>query len=797
MSTAPGGPLARRVRSRRRRSWLPAVAAGLVALAVLAAGCSSDDAAPRSPGTSPTPAAQATPAGTAPQPSTTATPRPTTTPAGTRTPAAEDSRPADPSDPYFNRQRVLNIAIEIAREDWETLRHQTRTFEDLIAEIERYGLSRPFADIYTWFPATVTVDGETHIGVGVRKKGFIGSQSDTRPSLKLRFDKYVDGQALGGVMERMTLNNGNQDPSMVNTCLAHQIFALAGTPTPRCSFATVSVNGTNLGLYIHVEEIKPPFLARHFASAEGNLYEGTVSDFTPEYRGTFEKKSNEDAADWSDIDGVVAALQDPSEAGLAALADAVDLDRFLTFWAVEVLVGHWDGYSGNRNNYRFYREPDGRFVFMPWGVDEAFHLKDDPNPFDNISNPPPSVLALTAIPNRLYRDDAWRAKYVGRLKELLDTVWNEDELLTSVDEMAAIVREHSLPERRSAAAADAERVRQFILKRRTEILENLTPEPPDWPAPVLAAASSGESGSGTLEVRFETSWGSNKSLNPFAEGEVSYLAVDGTELPAGELAVIVGQASAEETAGFGIEDAASLVVISLQPDGSVKGFTIVLPIARLTGGATLAIGKDRIAGGVWSIPAGGATPDSFTPFSEGVLMLSEASAEQGATVSGSFSGVFGGIPPALPPESAGNDEASRGAAPPDAGLVINEIAAQGDPLDWFELYNSSDSQLALANFVVADDLADAGKRVAFPSDLVIPPGGYLQVELDKDGWPGFALGRDEELGIWTAGGVPVARADWDEGQADAGASYARVPDVSGEFQTVRTPTPGAANQPDN
>ena len=797
MSTAPGGPHARRVRSRRSRSWLPAVAAGLVALAVLAAGCSSDDAAPRSPGTSPTPAAQATPAGTASQPSTTATPHPTTTPAGTRTPAAEDSRPADSSDRYFDRQRVLNIAIEIAREDWETLRHQTRTFEDLIAEIERYGLSRPFADIYTWFPARVTVDGDTYAEVGVRKKGFIGSQSDTRPSLKLRFDKYVDGQALGGVMERMTLNNGIQDPSMVNTCLAHQIFALAGTPTPRCSFATVSVNGTNLGLYVHVEEIKPPFLARHFASAEGNLYEGTVSDFTPEYRGTFEKKSNEDAADWSDIDGVVAALQDPSEAGLAALADAVDLDRFLTFWAVEVLLGHWDGYSGNRNNYRFYREPDGRFVFMPWGVDEAFHLKDDPNPFDNISNPPPSVLALTAIPSRLYQDDAWRAKYVGRLKELLDTVWNEDELLTSVDEMAAIVQEHSLPERRLAAAADAERVRQFILKRRTEILENLTPEPPDWPAPDQAAASSGESESGKVDVRFETSWGSNKSLNPLAEGEVSYLAVNGTELPAGELGVIVGEASAEETAGFGIEDAASLAVISLQPDGSVEGFTVVLPIARLTDGATLAIGKDRIAGGVWSIPAGGSTLDSFTPFSEGVLMLSEASAEQGATVSGSFSGVFGGIPPALPPESAGNDEASSGAAPPDVGLVINEIAAQGDPRDWFELYNSSDSQLALANFVVADDLSDPGKRVPFPSDLVIPPGGYLQVELDKDGWPGFALGRDEELGIWTADGMPVARVDWDEGQADAGASYARVPDVSGEFQTVRTPTPGDANQPED
>ncbi len=747
-----------------------------MALALLAAGCRSDDAPPPAP----TPSATATPAPTAAAPQ----------PAATPTPAAAAPRPADPTDAYFDLQRVLDIAIEIAPGDWDTLRRQTRTLEDLLAEIAEYGLSRPFADIYTWFPATVTVDGETHAEIGVRKKGFIGSQSETKPSLKLRFDKYVDGQALGGVMERMTLNNSLQDPSMINTCLAHQVFALAGTPTPRCSFATVSVNGRSLGLYVHVEEIKPPFLARHFASTEGNLYEGTVSDFTPEYRGTFEKKSNEDEADWSDIDAVVAALQDPSEAGLAALSGIVDLDRFLTFWALEVLVGHWDGYTGNRNNYRFYREPGGRFVFMPWGVDAAFHLEDDPNPFDDISNPPPAVLALTAIPNRLYGDEKWRGRYVTRLKELLDSVWNEDELLASVDELAAIVRRHSLPELRPEAADDAERVRQFILKRRAEILEDLTPEPPEWPAPDQAAAS-GEPESGTVEVRFETSWGSNKSLNPLAEREVSYLAVDGTELPVGDLGVVAGHASAEETAGFGIRDAASLAVISVQPDGSVEGLTVVLPIARLASGATLTIGEDRIAGGVWTIPPGGTTPDSFTPFSEGVLRLAEASAEQGAAVSGSFSGVFGGIPPPLPPE----DEASDG-APADVGLVINEIAAQGDPLDWFELHNSSDAHLALANFVVADDLTDAGKRVAFPSDLVIPPGGYLQVQLDKDGWPGFALGRDEELGVWTAGGALVAEVDWDEGQADEGTSYARVPDGSGEFQTVRTPTPGAANRPD-
>ena len=742
------------------------------------------DAAPSEPAPATTAPADPEPSGTPPEPA----PEPAAAPA----PAPEDDAgplaAADPSDAYFALDRVLDIAIEIDTGDWDTLRHQTRTFADLFAEIEEYQLSRPFADIYTWFPATVTVDGETHTDVGVRKKGFIGSQSDTKPSLKLRFDKYVDDQVLGGVMERMTLNNSVQDPSMINTCLTYEVFAAAGNPASRCNFATVSVNGKNLGLYVHVEEIKKPFLARHFTSTEGNLYEGNVSDFTPEFRGTFEKKNNEDADDWSDIDAVVAALADPSEAGWEALAAIVDLDRFLTFWATEVLVGHWDGYAGDRNNYWFYREPGGRFVFIPWGTDDTFHLRDDPNPFDNISDPPPSVLALTAIPNRLYNDDEWRVRYVDRLRHLLEVAWDEEALLASAGKMAAIVAEHALPEDRAKAAHEFDRVRHFIEKRRAEILDDLTPEPPEWPEPDFPVLPAVEADRVELTVRFESTWGSNKSINPFVHGEILHLALNGTEVPPGESGVTAGHASAEESVGFGDEPAASITLLGLQPDGSVEGMTVVLPLARFSGGAELVIGVDNVGGGVWTIPAGGTTPDSFTPFTEGTLKLAEAGTTEGATVLGSFVGAFGGAPGV-----AGGGGADP--APVDVGLVINEVASKGDPLDWFELHNSSGEYLALANFVMADDLSDVGKRVAFPDELVIPPGGYLQVELDKEAWPGFALGGDEELGIWTADGALVDQVDWAEGEAGEGTSYARLPDATGEFRTTDNPTPGAANQP--
>lgn len=946
----------------------------LVALALLIVACGSDPMPTSVPAATTTPTSapgvttpsqpRATTAAPAAAPTKAPTPTPTLeSPPAAPTPTPEEPEETDPSDGYFAMDRVLEVSIEVNPEDWDTLRHQTRTFEDLMAEIEKYQLSRPFASIYDWFSATVTIDGETHTEVGVRKKGFLGSQSDSKPSLKLRYDKYVDGQSLGGVMERMTLNNSIQDPSMVNTCLAYQVFAAAGNPAPRCNFATVTVNGKELGLYVHVEEIKAPMLARHFDSAEGNLYEGTVSDFTPEYRGTIEKKTNEDADDWSDVDGVVAALLDTSDAGLKALGELVDLGRFLSFWATESLVGHWDGYTGDRNNYHFYREPEGKFVFIPWGVDDVFHLKDDPNPFDNISEPPPSVLALTAIPNRLYNIPEWGAKYAERLKEILDTVWDEDELLSSVDRMAAIVQEHSLPDAKDEAAEDTERVRKFILTRKGEILADITPEPPDWPEPEGPDAPAGSITPEAWEIHFETVWGSSKNPNPFEEGEVTYLNIDAD--PPDAMAVIAGEAGAEEqTILPGIEDSVSISILSLESSGSIAGITLVLPADKLTGGVTLALGKDAIGGVVWTIPPGSVEPNWFLPLSGARLELVEASGKPGAVISGRFYGSIGGAPvpgeegagtvataqpgggepedfellfettwgsntsadpfaegtltyagegpddtpgmvaviagEASPEERAilpgvsdmasisifglgedgsiagvtivlpqkeltssavlvlGEDVIAGGvweipsgasapawfipldsgqleltgagtepgtvisgrlfgsfedasssgggegetvaapvAAPVDIGLVINEVAAKGEPLDWFELYNTLDDPIGLFAFLVADDLDDPSKRVAFPPGTEIQPGEYLRFEVDTDNWAGFKLGSDEELGIWLQDGTLVAMVDWDEGDSGEGESYARAPDGNGEFQTVGNPTPGAANHVGN
>ena len=398
------------------------------------------------------------------------------------------------------------------------------------------------------------------------------------------------------------------------------------------------------------------------------------------------------------------------------------------------------------------------------------------------------MLALTAIPNRLYNHPERQIEYLERLKGILDTVWDTDELLAAVDEMAAVVQQHALPDEREAAEADTERVRKFILKREGEILADLTPEPPEWPEPDFAIPES--AGSGTLEVAFSTTWGSNWSSNPLEEGTIDSLHLNGAPEPIEGLAALAGHSDGEETALLPqTDDHASIAVLSLDDDGSLSGMTLVLDVKYLKAGATVSIGADLIAGGVWSIPPGASAPDSFSPFTEGVLELSSAGATPGAVIAGVFTGAFGDT--RLPTGAA----AEASTASPGAGLVINEVAAKGDPLDWFELHNPTPDPISMDGFVMADDLADAGKRVAFPAGATIGAGEYMAFRLDKDGWPGFALGGDEELGVWRTDGDLVDSVDWEEGDSPGDQSYARVPDATGDFQTVNSPTPGAPNQP--
>lgn len=325
----------------------------------------------------------------------------------------------------FEPTRLLNIAITLDPTQYNTLRQEGQS----LAETARQCVP---AFEYTDFAGTVTIDGSTMHNVSVRKKGFLGSLSNVRPSFKFDFDQFQDGRTYQNE-SRMTLNNNRQDASLVRQCLAYDLFREAGLPAPRCNFARVSVNGQDLGIYTNVEDIKKPFLKRVFGDSKGNLYEAQLADFGTHLSDRFEKKTNEDENDRSDLAAVAAAMELPDEQFGPAISALIDIDEFIRFWAMETLTGTWDSATGNANNFHIYRSPvDELFHFIPWGADTAFSGEHF---FEPDSGP---LYRNFRLADRLYGIEAFRAQYVAELNELLTTLWNEEELEERIEVMQTL-----------------------------------------------------------------------------------------------------------------------------------------------------------------------------------------------------------------------------------------------------------------------------------------------------------------------------------------------------------------------
>ncbi|MBW1901514.1 MAG: CotH kinase family protein, partial [Deltaproteobacteria bacterium] len=379
----------------------------------------------------------------------------------------------DYTDALFAPDHLIQVDIEMAESDWDILRSQGRSMPHIFSGCRDQDFE------YDYFQAIVTIDGQRYENVAVRKKGFLGSLSAIRPSLKLHFAKYpeVEGRTHSG-MARMTLNNDKQDPSHTHQSMAYALFLQAGLAAPRCNHAQVRVNGTDFGIYSNVEPIKKPFIARHFVSDDGNLYEGNGgADFVEGFKTNYERKTNElDAygqpASRDDLDAVTEALSADDAQLYDALDQIIDMDKFLSFWAMEVITGHWDGCTGDRNNHYIYNDPTtGKFHFIPWGTDGAF---SDGHEF--LPSIPNSVYAMSTITNRLYAYSETREQYRERLQELLDTVWDTDALLAEVDRIYAL------------AAGDAEalqRQRDFISTRQQQLQAELDNTAPEWPYPAF------------------------------------------------------------------------------------------------------------------------------------------------------------------------------------------------------------------------------------------------------------------------------------------------------------------------
>ena len=375
----------------------------------------------------------------------------------------------------FPVDRVIDIRITMTEDDWDTIRHQTRNLFEVLNEKRK---KAPIDSPYTYVDASITIDGHSFPDVGVRKKGFIGSQSASRPSLKVKLN-HVDRNGEIDGLTTLTLNNNKQDTALVDQYLGYSLFNASGSPAPRCAFAKVSVNGVSLGVYSHVETFRKPLIRRAFGNSSGTLYEGTVVDFRDGWEGSFEKKFGSDERGRAMIKQLIDLLEgdqvdsDPEK----LIGELVELEAFYRFWAMEGLIGFWDGYSGNHNNFFAYLNPEnGRFHFLPWGADALFAKYSELG-----YNPkaPISVKTKGMIAHKLYQSQSGRERYAQTMQHLLKENWDEDALLAETRRLEKLLLPHVSPAQ-SDFPEEVEELRKFISTRRADLVSEISDEMPLW-----------------------------------------------------------------------------------------------------------------------------------------------------------------------------------------------------------------------------------------------------------------------------------------------------------------------------
>lgn len=396
----------------------------------------------------------------------------------------------------FPQDKIHEIKITMNESDWDSMRMERR---NLFTALGPDRILKPEPDPYRIYRAEVEINGQKFSPVGIKKRGFLGSSSFSRPSLGIRFDEFDKNLNFYG-LKRISLNNNIQDPSLIRQYLTYYIFRKAGLPSPRCNFAKVYLNGNYLGIYSHVEPISGGFLRRNFGNDSGNLYEGQLSDFRPDWYLTFEKKNNKESNDRDDLRKVVEALESEDSVLIEKLKECVDLDHYYSFWAMEVLTGFWDCYSNNGNNFFVYNDPARKkFIFIPWGADSTFGEIDPFSP----PNKPLTVMTTSILPYRLYKIEKSREEFRNRLRRLLETVWDEKELLAETERLEKMLKPHLRQDDKSFESG-IDRVRGFIRTRREFLMNELNAPAPGWnmglrTKPYLEKV-------GSLRAEFNTIW---------------------------------------------------------------------------------------------------------------------------------------------------------------------------------------------------------------------------------------------------------------------------------------------------
>jgi hypothetical protein len=191
-----------------------------------------------------------------------------------------------------------------------------------------------------------------------------------------------------------------------------------------------------------IEDPSDQLIETQFADDSGNLYkpDGPGATFKTFDMASFEKKSNEDAADYGDVMAVFSALHAPrmdAQGWRTGLEAVFDVETFIDVLAVSRAIGHWDGYGAMAHNYYLYGDPadNGRLLWISWDHNLTWQTRS----FRSLTVMMDEVTDAWPLIRYLLDDPAYRMQYQQALRAALGNAYEKAAFDARANELHQLI----------------------------------------------------------------------------------------------------------------------------------------------------------------------------------------------------------------------------------------------------------------------------------------------------------------------------------------------------------------------
>lgn len=318
----------------------------------------------------------------------------------------------------FDQKRVLHLELSMDPVDWVTVQGDTSFSIEV--------------------PAMFGLSGELPILVSVRRKSSDSLQNGTpfaKVGLKIDINDLVQGQTWHD-LKKLSLENGD-DENVVSEGVAWAMHALAFAPEGYpyqpgfANWATLSVNGTYIGLYLNVEQRDKRFLKNRQVWTAGETWLYKLGDiYSDEIKAGNGESPDHAFFCYDPFQRPRGNCQTPGLPDLQLdLETRIDMQGMLTMGAINAFLGHGDSlFSKGKNIYFADFLGGNKRMYLPWDLDSVLSQSQHNifNPGDHYSD------IILAVP-------AFRDQFKQILLDLLDGPMRVDEVHAILDRMEPIL----------------------------------------------------------------------------------------------------------------------------------------------------------------------------------------------------------------------------------------------------------------------------------------------------------------------------------------------------------------------